>query len=553
MKGKLICSYKIMCAIFIIMLLYSMIQLRTDVYQYGWQQGYHIQRSMVQTVQKEEDAPAGQAEVYRFIARNIAGDYNTLLFYSIHENIRIYVGDECIYSMEGAGGNFRWRSPGCVWNEVALKEADNGKEIRVEVRPVYRTTRNMRLTFYLGCQTDILAHIIVSNLPILLISITFILAGIGCLWVEICRSRSGDENEMLKLFGLFLAIAGVWKLMSASVIGLISDRAPVLSMIPYWILPTLSIPYILSVKLMLKEKDGLVWDIPCIVSLVNIAGVVLLQCLEAADLRQTLLFTQIVLIFEALYGTAIVLKRLSEKGWQKKRGFTLFFCVGCVFWLAADMAVYYLSGCGQTTVIGMLGFAVYLAALVIDSAKEARQMMTVGMQARQYEKIAFHDPLTGLYNRAAYADYVSNKEFSPEEYIVAMFDLNNLKKCNDSLGHEKGDIYIRESARMIRECFGDIGQCYRVGGDEFCVLINRSTKAVCQGRMNELLSKVRSFNKNSEDIRMGIACGFEQFDNGVDRDIEDTVKRADQLMYQHKFRIKQEMAGADAVQGEQDR
>ncbi len=103
-------------------------------------------------------------------------------------------------------------------------------------------------------------------------------------------------------------------------------------------------------------------------------------------------------------------------------------------------------------------------------------------------------------------------------------------------------MYIREAATIIRECFGDIGQCYRHGGDEFTAVLTGVDTGLCERRMAEMKEKVAEYNQKSSNIRMGIAGGYAQFDGEQDEDISDTVKRADKRMYEEKFRMKQQMA-----------
>lgn len=56
--------------------------------------------------------------------------------------------------------------------------------------------------------------------------------------------------------------------------------------------------------------------------------------------------------------------------------------------------------------------------------------------------------------------------------VVLIADLNNLKLINDTLGHQYGDEAIKLTADVLHSSFSDIGSCYRIGGDEFCVISN---------------------------------------------------------------------------------
>ena len=126
----------------------------------------------------------------------------------------------------------------------------------------------------------------------------------------------------------------------------------------------------------------------------------------------------------------------------------------------------------------------------------------------------------------------------PENFVVAVLDLNNLKYCNDNLGHEMGDKYIRDSAEIIRNTFGTIGNCYRMGGDEFYCLIPQGGKASCREQQSAMERMVDEYNAKSQDVTIAIACGFARYDNRIDYDLNSTAKRADQLMYQNKEEMK---------------
>lgn len=98
----------------------------------------------------------------------------------------------------------------------------------------------------------------------------------------------------------------------------------------------------------------------------------------------------------------------------------------------------------------------------------------------KYEKekllyISNTDELTRCFNRHAYEERINNLDLR-EEWIYISMDLNNLKHINDSLGHAAGDELICAAADCMRESFGKYGNVYRIGGDEFVVIITGNTK-----------------------------------------------------------------------------
>lgn len=82
------------------------------------------------------------------------------------------------------------------------------------------------------------------------------------------------------------------------------------------------------------------------------------------------------------------------------------------------------------------------------------------------------DLLTGLYNRNVFSELTEKYSVRklPKDFTVIYFDVNELKRINDNLGHEAGDELIKGAAECIKKTFGKIGCCCRTGGDEFIVL-----------------------------------------------------------------------------------
>ncbi len=90
-------------------------------------------------------------------------------------------------------------------------------------------------------------------------------------------------------------------------------------------------------------------------------------------------------------------------------------------------------------------------------------------------RIAREDPLTGLLNRRAFMERLED-EFHrfkryKEEFALAVIDLDNLKKVNDTLGHHMGDHYIKSFARVLNKTLRKSDVSARIGGDEFSAII----------------------------------------------------------------------------------
>ena len=164
--------------------------------------------------------------------------------------------------------------------------------------------------------------------------------------------------------------------------------------------------------------------------------------------------------------------------------------------------------------------------------------MKEGHKAEAYRKFAITDMLTGLLNRNAYNEWIKGLE-NPRDIMIITFDLNNLKRCNDTLGHTMGDSYITSAAKMILKSFDTVGSCYRIGGDEFCVVVEDASRVDANTRFQQLENLEEEYNRTSNlGFRMEIAYGAAIFDEEKDSTMEDTRDRADVIMYEHKRKLK---------------
>ena len=174
---------------------------------------------------------------------------------------------------------------------------------------------------------------------------------------------------------------------------------------------------------------------------------------------------------------------------------------------------------------------------IYDIDIQVRQEEEFGNRLAQAQKQANIDALTGVKNRHAYLDAEADmdsriREGSQPPFAVVMLDVNDLKKVNDTEGHQAGDQYLRDACKVICDTFKH-SPVFRVGGDEFAVIAQGED----YGRMDELLAKMEK--NNAEANRSGgimIACGMARFDG--DENVAAVLDRADRKMYENKEAMK---------------
>lgn len=140
------------------------------------------------------------------------------------------------------------------------------------------------------------------------------------------------------------------------------------------------------------------------------------------------------------------------------------------------------------------------------------------------KRLSFEDTLTGVFNRNRFNRVVYKMHTKPQHNLgVAFFDINDLKKTNDTLGHEAGDNLIINSAAAIKEIFPE--STFRIGGDEFVTFAYETEEA----QFNRLVDDtVEALHKRSISVSVG-AVWCETCD-----DIDTIIAQADALMYEKK-------------------
>ncbi len=154
--------------------------------------------------------------------------------------------------------------------------------------------------------------------------------------------------------------------------------------------------------------------------------------------------------------------------------------------------------------------------------------------------LAYKDSLTSVKNRTAYNEMATENDVNIkmgniESFGVFVADINNLKITNDKYGHEIGNKLIIKVARVICDVFKR-SPVYRIGGDEFAVLLRGADLENCEQLINEMDLKISDSTIEIGDdiIDVSVARGVAIYDPEHDVCFEDIFERADKKMYEHK-------------------
>lgn len=165
----------------------------------------------------------------------------------------------------------------------------------------------------------------------------------------------------------------------------------------------------------------------------------------------------------------------------------------------------------------------------------------------QLEYLSLRDKLTDLYNRAFLECEIERFE-GGRSYPVTILaaDLDGLKLANDTFGHKKGDELLTTAARLMRNCLRKEDILARVGGDEFIALMPATDKNTGEMVAKRIQEAVDEYNNSRQDLPLGISIGVATSE-GYGVSLEEAIRRADDLMYQHKRERKRKSMGTPSL------
>ena len=539
MKKISFTAYMVSLGMVVLMLLYIQFGMDVSEYRKQWDTKCYKIENYEKIRLDDIYAPQGVTYEYRWVMNNIPANGACITFYSVHNEVEMYNGGEKVYDLEPMVSNSFGKTSGCLWPSAVVTASDNGKYFTVRVSPVYSEEAGDEVTFYCGTEYGIFLHILKENVAIAILGMLSLTIGILLVVLACAYKYTGDRENGILMLGIFAIETGLWKLTDMSAANYLFSNPLTASAMALISLATMPTSFILFVRYQFSSSKKKMWDYMAIICSAFSILLVILQWYNVADFRETLWITHILIVVMMGLIVGFIVWEAKHSQWNDKLVVTIMCTFLCILGMAIDMFVYYRFNNGGNMIFCVAALLVYVVIMACFTIQDTKKLMDIGLEAERFEKMALHDRLTGLYNRMYYEDYVQNIDLDKGNCFFIVFDVNNLKTCNDTRGHDHGDILIKNTANLIKDVFGDSGVCCRIGGDEFYVVLQGISLMQLEEWLKEFDILTTKYNLDHPDqFEIKVAYGYARYDYRTDYDFAATVRRADKMMYEKKTEMK---------------
>jgi diguanylate cyclase (GGDEF)-like protein len=188
---------------------------------------------------------------------------------------------------------------------------------------------------------------------------------------------------------------------------------------------------------------------------------------------------------------------------------------------------------GMLALMELARMRIRLEALVAERTRELHD------KTLELERIATHDPLTGLHNRRYADEYLEERMGEFERYrrhfAIALVDLDNFKRINDEFSHDTGDEALKAVARILAERCRDTDMVARYGGEEFLLCFPEADEAAAREACEQIRAAVASaaWDAVAPDFRVTLSAGVAAMRVGLSR--RELLGAADRALYAAKL------------------
>ena len=473
----------------------------------------------------------------------ITGTRNCAISVYINGNLKYSYGEDILErrGLLGSGIHF-----------IPLDNNDKGGTIRIELTSGdfsgFSSIGDVALTEY----RDSFSEFIDDNLLFLVIGSFFILLGLFLVFIGgIFILMKLDVHDLLYLGILALCVGG-WTASYHRLAVIYGGSMSESTRMEYLCLMAGCVALLMFFRdsvMSMKNNSALKisYRILMWTEILSYSVILILDLTSVIHMTSFLLFIQLCMCVEAVYilSLMIVLIRHGRKdGKIILIAFSIFVACAGIDVLSYAASINWGINAYSDGRIASLGTVILVAFLICHFTLSIFTKYKDDHEKEVLYKLAYSDELTKVYNRRYCERIMDELTEKKQHYTIFSFDLNNLKKINDSMGHQYGDALISGFANILKDTFSEDAVVGRMGGDEFIVLlddknIHSHDHSKDIKKYQEILER---YNRQEENFQFSASFGYADMEeiqpvDGV-VDSRKVYALADNRMYEMKSKDK---------------
>jgi diguanylate cyclase (GGDEF)-like protein len=494
-----------------------------------------------------------QGEVWLTKTISTSPEGKNIGFFSLQQLVSVYIDDELVYEFVPSD-SAKSLTPGNRWNFIRLDDSKSSFELSIHLTECYPTAKINIPNIYYGTQAGMLLTYLKAKSAHILVSSLMIAFGLLILAFYFPSRKKIDYKGGIIWLALFSFFRGLWTLIESNVYSFFFVRILFISQLSYIVLKISAVAFTEFVNLAFHNGKSKFLSIMTIIEFADFCVSTLCQYIFGIDYAYTVYATYLILTVVGVYtGIHSIIMFQKSKVLESSsnspdsivrrnsygvHAFGSFLIVAASF---VDLIRYYLYRSPDAVCFSTWSSFIYIALISVTLFANFATLLKMEHNTEQLKEAATIDPLTKLLNRSSFErDINSGTQLQWISMGIVMLDLNNLKHFNDVHGHGMGDYYIIISSEIICDAFSKYGTVYRIGGDEFCVIVRDLSMENFISVRTNIEEYMSALKMPSSDLHMGISAGYAEFNANIDLNLRDTMKRADEYMYQRKMELKKQ-------------
>ena len=464
----------------------------------------------------------------------------TLFFFAKTSNIKVFIDGICQYSNPIFSQQLFGKTPGALFVQVFIPAQSAGKVLAIEVENPYMNDDSAKLSdMYLGDITDIVQSEQQNKFPAFCLSFITMALGLAMLLLFIPLAHQQIIGRELLFLGAATFISGLFLTTDCRYLQLVYGNAHIYHMVAETAMQLIIPPFLLFLCHMYDNTySKKISTILCFICELTFAGCFICEISGIRDYHQTLILTHIMFAISMIFILISTVKGIIQGPLKN-----LYHNLGCIMLCVlslTDIIVLWRGTGRETSYYVRLGVLIFVTMEIVQIVKKVLIAYQRNIKNELLSRLAYHDGLTDLLNRTSYMEKIKELENDEVPYILfAIYDVNNLKKVNDTMGHQKGDEMIKRVADVFNASLGKYGQCYRIGGDEFVFI---STTPGIEDKFlqanDHLIANFGSISDGDNLVPITVAMGYYVLDENSSMDVNEIIREADSLMYEKKRTMK---------------